>query len=154
MSTPVNSGVVWLGFLIERVDGRTFGYAGIALLTPDGSPPLGVGLNYAYIYYGLDNDTGEQGGEALTAVRPGKGKVDWLVARLDFNAGTETLYVNPVKNSAGTLSAEGTAQLRMIPSFQGAGFNQVLVHDGYVEGNYVIDEVRIGDTFTEIRTGK
>jgi len=149
--TPVNSGVVWVSFLIREVSG-SFGYATLNLRTPDGSPPTGYGVIFAENVFGIDNDTGLPGGQAETQVAPGPNPT-WLVVKLDFTTGEQVLYINPTQSSDGSIRWAARARLLMTPQFQAVGFDRVLLHVGYSRGTFEMDEVRLGGTFAEVRMG-
>ncbi len=150
--TPVNSGIVWISYLIREKSGNSFGYATINLLPPDGSPSPGIGLIFEHRLYGIDNDTGEQHSQAVTTVAPSSVPA-WLVIKLDFNAGTEALFVNPSQGGGEPNTADGEAHLPMTPQFQAVGFDTVYLHVGYNNGGFQMDEVRVGTTFDDVRTG-
>jgi hypothetical protein len=46
-----------------------------------------------------------------------------------------------------------SAQLQMTPEFQAAGFDQVFLNVGSSNGVWGFDEVRIGTTFADVRSG-
>ena len=150
--SPVNSSIVWIGYMIRQKSGGSFGYATLNLLPPDGSPPPGFGLLFAHGLYGIDNDTGAQHSQAVTTVAPSLDPA-WLVIRLNFNTGEEELFVNPSGGGSEPINADGEARLLMTPEFQAAGFDRVLLHVGYNSGGFQMDELRVGTTFADIRTG-
>jgi hypothetical protein len=41
----------------------------------------------------------------------------------------------------------------MTPDFQAGGFDHFELHVGYNNGGFQMDEVRIGTTFADVRTG-
>jgi hypothetical protein len=150
--SPVNSGIVWIGFLIREVSGRPFGYA--VLNVPGlGNPGPGFGLISEHQLYGIDNDTGSERDRALTTTAPSPTPV-WLVVKLDFDAGTESLFVNPSVSAGEPDSATPDAKLPMTAAFRTSGFSQIVLNDGYNNGGFAYDEVRVGTTFFDVRTGE
>src|SRR5450432_3657048 len=145
--TPINSGTVWIGFLIRVVhSGPRFGFAvlnvsdGIA-----GDPTPGYGVVFDTRQYGIDNDTGAS---ALTGI-PQSYMTSWLVVELNFNKGEQTLRVDPP-----SADSPPQATLAMTPQLQANGFSQIWLNEGLNDGSFAIDEVRVGTTFNDIRTGQ
>ena len=145
--TPVTSGVVWLGYLIEEKKGSTFGFAVVNLGNDLVAGP-GFGVIYNTHVFGIDNDTGQVGSVALTTVAPSS-MPTWLVVKLDFDAGIESLYINPTSGNA-----TPDAELMMAPDFQATGFDQVFLHAGSNNGHWVFDEVRVGATFANVQRNR
>jgi hypothetical protein len=144
--SPVTSGVVWIGFLIELSSGSDDGYA---TLNPSGlvSPNPGFGVLFDSGVFGIDNDTGGRHSFAYTSIAP-SATPQWLVVRLDFTAGSEMIYVNPTSGNTAP-----HARLRMSPEFQGAGFDQINLNAGFNLGVWIYDEVRVGTTLADIVSG-
>lgn len=149
---PVTSGVVWLGFLINVAGGGDEGFAVVNLGSEGSSIAPGYGLLFESGVFGIDNDTGERGSQAFTNAAPGSSP-SWLVVKLDFDAGTESLFVNPSHGSDEPATAFATARLRMTVSFQTTGIDQIFLNTGFNKGLWGFDEVRIATTFAEVRTG-
>ena len=146
--TPVTRGVVWLGFLINLSSGDDLGFA-VVNLGNGSTAPTGYGVLDFDRVFGIDNDGT---GQAATNIAPGPAP-SWLVVKLDFNAGTQTLYVNPTHSTSSPDRLVPSARLRMTPEFQAAGFFQVFLNVGFSNGAWGFDEVRIGTTFTDVLTG-
>jgi hypothetical protein len=147
--TPVTSGVVWLSFLINVTNGDDSGFAVVNLGNGSLSPPTGYGvLDFARVF-GIDNDGR---GQAPTTIAPGP-TPSWLLVKLDFDTGRQTLYVNPMPSTSSPDALVPSARLRMDPAFQAAGFYQVFLNVGSSNGVWGFDEVRIGTTFKDVRTG-
>ena len=142
--SPVNSGVVWIGFLIKQARGQVnpSGFSVLAIGGAGGGPSFG--MLFDQNLYGIDNNTGQVGSQAATTTAPSRAVV-WLVAKLDFNAGTESLFVNP------TIGSQPDAQLPMEATFQANGFNEVVLATGYDTATFSFDEVRIGTTLNDVR---
>src|SRR6201999_2072900 len=120
--TPVgtgDNGMVWIGFLIAQGSGNTSGYAVVTFNEGFGATSPGFGLLFREGVYGIDNDTGLARSQALTTVAASTDTV-WLVVRLNFITGLETLYVNPSRDHEPN-SAEAIARLHMAPAFQTGG---------------------------------
>lgn len=157
--SPVNSGSVWIGFLIRQVPGAGIGgYAVVNLFSSESENPgpgfglltpseLGGGL------YGIDNDTGRPNSRAATTTAASP-TTTWLVVQLDFDAGREALYVNPCPRTNGPEPTGPDAELRMTGAFRQNGFNQVWLNEGFNQGSYQFDEVRIGRDFRDVRIGR
>ncbi len=144
--TPVNSGVVWLGFLLRHGGGGSTGYAVVNLTAGTGTADFpGYGVLFALNEFGIDNDGA---GSATTNLSPPSLPV-WLVVKLDFDRGTQKLYVNPTSPNGSP-----DAQLQMSSEFQAAGFNDLRLNIGLNRGaTYRFDEVRVATTFGEISRG-
>ncbi|MGH8092955.1 MAG: hypothetical protein ACREIF_05730 [Chthoniobacterales bacterium] len=91
--SPVNSGVVSIGFLFQLTSGSDS--TGYAVLNAGGftSSQPGFGLIFGTGLLGIDNGTGGAG-ISLTGIAP-SATAQWLVVELDFTAGSEALFVNP-----------------------------------------------------------
>jgi hypothetical protein len=143
--TPVNSGVVWLGFLIRLTSGPNFGYSVINLTAGTGTfdfPGYGV-LAFSPNVFGIDNDGP---GFAETTIAP-SAETTWIVVRMDFDNGDQSMFINPTG-----LGGTPDAELAMSSEFQAAGFSDLRLHSD-TGGDYQFDEVRVGTTFDDIRTG-
>jgi len=150
--TPVGMGdtsVVWIGFLIAHANGGTSGYAVVTFNEGFGATAPGFGMLFGQGVYGIDNDTGLRHSQAPTTVVASSDTV-WMVIKLDFIAGTETLFINPTRGS-GPESAAAKVHLPMTPEFQASGFNQIDLKEGYNLGAFTFDELRVGTTFADIR---
>ena len=91
--TPVNSGVVWLGFLIRLTSGPNAGYSVINLTAGTGTndfPGYGV-LAFSPNVFGIDNDGP---GFVETTIAPSN-ETTWIVVRIDFDLGKQDMYINP-----------------------------------------------------------
>ena len=73
------------------------------------------------------------------------------MAKLDFTTGRESLLVDPKPHTNPRIP---DAQLRMSSAFQAAGFNQVTLDVFGNENVWFFDEVRIGTTLGDLRTGE
>ena len=150
--TPVGMGdnsVVWIGFLIAESSGDAFGYAVVTFNEGFGPTAPGFGLLFGKGVYGIDNDTGLPHSQAVTTVAATTDTV-WLVVKLDFTAGTESLYINPTRGSE-PASAAAMVHLRMSPEFQTSGFSRIVLKEGFNLGAFTFDEFRVGTTFADIR---
>jgi hypothetical protein len=147
--TPINSGVVWISYLMELSSGSSDGNA--TLILASAIPSVRFGLINATGVYGVSNDFFANRA-SLTTLSPGP-TPDWLVLKLDFDEGTETLYVNPVVSAGEPIQAEGTARLKMTAAFQSQGFKEIFLFAELNTGVFQFDEVRIGRTLDEVRTG-
>jgi hypothetical protein len=142
--TPVNSGVVWLGFLIRLTNGLNSGYSVINLTAGTGTANFpGYGVLFFSNVFGIDNDGP---GFAQTTIAPSN-QTTWIVVRLDFDRGTQKMYLNPTDSGV-----PPDAQLPMSSEFQAAGFSDLRLNSDAI-GVYQFDEVRIGTRFQDIRTG-
>jgi hypothetical protein len=150
--TPVTSGVVWIGFLQSLTSGSpSLGYATLNLNSGSTNGP-GFGVLFDAGVYGIDNGTGRAHNAVFTKVSPGAAPA-WLVIECDFDEGMEYLYINPPTDGGGPSHAEAKVKIAMDSTFQEAGFDEILLHDGDTDGLYRYDEVRVGMTFHDIRTG-
>ena len=147
--TPVTSGVVWLSFLINLSSGDDGGFA-VVNLGNASSPPTGYGVLDFDRLFGIDND--DLRGSVLTNIAPGAAP-SWLLVKLDFNTGNQTLYVNPMQSTNSPEGLVPSARLRLNPQFQAAGFFQVFLNVGQSTGVWGFDEVRIGTTLADVRRG-
>jgi len=143
------SGTVWIGFLIRQNPVTLSGYAVVTLNEGFGPTAPGFGVIFGTGIYGIDNDTGLPHSQALTTVAASADTV-WLVAKLDFTAARETLFVDPFRGSE-PAADESQAHLRMTPEFQASGFSRIDLKEGFNVGSYTFDEVRVGTTFRDIR---
>jgi hypothetical protein len=149
---PTNSGVAWVGFLQSLSHGSSKrGFATLNLNTASNRGPS-FGVLYDSGVYGIDNETGRKKGRAYTDVAPSTDPA-WLVIELDFNLGMEFLYINPSLDGGAPSRVEAKARLKMDPTFQSVGFDQIFLGDGESTGVYRYDEVRVGTTFQDIRAG-
>ena len=142
--TPVNSGVVWLGYLIRLTRGPNAGYAVINLTAGTGTfqfPGYGV-LAFFPNVFGIDNDGP---GFVETSIAPSN-VTTWVVVRMDFDQGTQDMFINPTGPDA-----VPDASLAMSPEFRSSGFSDLRLNS-YTSGLYQFDEVRIGTTFEDIRS--
>jgi hypothetical protein len=146
--TPVTSGVVWLSFLINITSGDDTGFA-VVNLGNASSPPTGYGVLDFQGVFGIDNDGR---GQAATNIAPDAAP-SWLLVKLDFSTGAQTLFVNPMSSTSSPDALVPSARLRMDPRFQTAGFDQVFLNVGLSDGIWGFDEVRIGRTFADVRRG-
>ena len=73
------------------------------------------------------------------------------MVKLNFDTGTQDLFVNPTD-----AAATPDATLAMTPEFQASGFSQVLLHEGLNDRGsaFVFDELRVGRTLADIRVGE
>jgi hypothetical protein len=144
--TPVNSGVVWLGFLLRRLSTESNGYAVINLTAGTGTANFpGYGVLFVQDEFGIDNDGP---GSVTTHLSPPSLPV-WLVVKLDFDRGTQKMYVNP-----SSPNDTPDAQLNMSSEFKSAGFNDLRLNVGLNGGaTFLFDEVRVATTFGEISRG-
>ena len=146
----VNSGIVWIGFLVRERSGDSSGWAVL-------NPGIQFGPGYGFIAtrgtYGIDNDTGSADDQAATDIAPSATPV-WLVVKLNFHTGTQDLWVNPSNAGNEPDARAPDASLLMTPEFQASGFIQVVFNDGYNNGVFEFDELRIGTKFADIRTGQ
>ena len=142
-------GIVWVGFLTRQARPGNDGFAVVAVIGPSIlDPSVGIGEIFTKNHYGLDNDTGEPRSRSVSSV-PVDGHTVWLVTRLDFNAATEYLWVNPSPDTEPDI-ANADAALQMTPEFQAAGFPFVRLRVGYTHALYQFDELRVATTFDEI----
>lgn len=146
----VNSGVVWVSSLMQLSSGSSDGYATLDLNF--GVPGPRFGLINGTGVYGLTNEFTNIHA-SLTRLSPGP-TPDWLLLKLDFDAGTETLYVNPIVSAGQPIRAAGMARLDMTAFFKAQGFDAIVFATGLNTGVFQFDEVRAGPTFDEVRTGR
>jgi hypothetical protein len=146
--TPVTSGVVWLGFLINLADGSNYGFAVINLGNGAGITP-GYGVLFNQQVFGIDNDTGLAGSQVATTISPSV-TPNWLVVELDFDTGAETLFVNPTHDAGEPQGFAAKARLKMTPEFQMGGISQVFLSTGAADGQWGFDEVRIGTSLSDL----
>jgi hypothetical protein len=142
--TPVNSGVVWLGYLVRLTRGPNAGYSVINLTAGTGTssfPGYGV-LAFSPNVFGIDNDGP---GIAFTSIAPSN-VTTWVVVRMDFDHGTQDMFINP-----GGPDSVPDASLDMSGPFRSLGFSDLRLNS-FASGLYQFDEVRIGTTFEDIRT--
>ncbi|HEY2712841.1 MAG TPA: hypothetical protein VGI60_10030 [Chthoniobacterales bacterium] len=145
--TPVTSGVVWLGFLINLTGGSNNGFAVVNL--SNGGTPTGYGVLFDQQVFGIDNDIGGSGSAAFTNISPGV-TPNWLVVELDFDAGTQTLFVNPTHDAGEPQGFAAKARLRMTTAFQMGGISQIFLNTGLSTGQWGFDEVRISTTLADL----
>jgi len=148
--TPISSGIVWIGFF-TRQQSQTWrgGYTDLSfndLAVGPTTPQFGLTF-FAAGQYAIDNSAADLH-QATTGVTATNATV-WLVVKLDFNSGFETLYVNPSRVGE-PITAEGTAQLQMEPEFQSSGFDRLILRSGYFISTYAFDELRVGTNFQDI----
>jgi hypothetical protein len=148
--TPVANGVVWLGFLINLRSGGDFGFA-VVNLGNDAVTAPGYGVLYNSGLFGIDNGT--HGHVSYSTISPGP-MPSWLVVKLDFDAGMQTLYVNPAFGTNSPERLVPNARIAMDADFQAAGFDRVYLNVGLNDGIWGFDEVRIGTTFADVRSGE
>ncbi len=142
--TPVNSGVVWLGFLIQLTSGPNVGYSVINLTAGTGTNDFpGYGVLIFPNVFGIDNDGP---GKAETTIAPSN-ETTWIVVKMDFDNGDQSMFINPTG-----LGGTPDAKLAMSSEFQAAGFSDLRLHSD-AGGDYQFDEVRVGTTFNDIRIG-
>ena len=150
---PVTSdiGSVWIGFLMRktRPGGPADGFAVVAAIGESiTTPSVGIGMIFTKNRYGLDNDTGDFGSRSVSSIRVGRQTV-WLVAKLDFAAGHEYLWVNPSPDSEPDI-ASADADLTMTDEFKAAGFSYLRMRVGYAQCVFQFDELRAGTTFEDV----
>jgi hypothetical protein len=92
--TPVNSGIVWIGFLFEQVSGPGFFWFCRLNLSTRMEILRPVTASLYVRSFGIDNDFGQ----AVTDVAPGH-RPAWLVVA-NFDTGTQDLFVNPTDATA------------------------------------------------------
>lgn len=140
----VNHHVVWIGFLLYRSGNDGFSSAFLTL-AGSSADSVSFGVVYQLGLFAIVNNQSQ----TLSSVFSG-GRPQWVVARLDFAAGTESLFVNP---KHGTEPRIPDAQSNMTSDFQAAGFNQVTLDVFGNENFWFFDEVRVGTTFNDVLTG-
>jgi hypothetical protein len=150
--TPVGgpgSGPIWIGFLIQQDSAPFFGYAVVGFNDGFGATSPGFGVLDGRNVYGIDNDTGLPHSQAITRVSPSATTV-WLVVKLDFAAGMEFLFVNPTPGTE-PIVADSKARLAMTPEFQASGFDRIILKEGFNQGSYTFDELRVGTKFGDLK---
>ena len=145
---PVTSGVVWLGFLINLTGGSNNGFAVVNLSNGAGLP-TGYGVLFDQQVFGIDNDIGGRGTAAFTNISP-SATPNWLVVKLDFDAGTQMLFVNPTHDAGEPQGSAAKARLRMTSAFQMGGISQIFLNTGLSNGAWGFDEVRIGTALADL----
>ena len=144
------NGVAWIGYLIAQKDIRYPGYAIITFNDAFGptAPQFGViyGTNS---YFGIDNGVVPMQ-RRLTHVQAGSTTV-WIVVKLDFNAGVQSLFINPSRSGT-PVSSEAKVRLPMTPDFHASGFDRIVLKAGYSASPdaYILDELRVGTTFADL----
>ncbi len=148
---PVTGGVVWLGFLINVYTTDNDGYAVVELSNGvDGAPAFGV--LFETKVFGIDNNTNKRGSRGYSTVSPSV-TPNWLVVKLDFDGGTESLYINPSRTTSSPQSLVPNVRVKMDPDFKAGGISQIFLNTGANDGVWGFDEVRIGTTFADVRSG-
>ncbi len=145
---PIQSGIVWIGFLMRR-DGVAYNTGFGTLTFNDGFGPTApqFGVIFFSGRYGIDNSVVPQH-KTLTQVAASASTL-WLVAKLDFKTGLETLFVNPSR--VGEPSAVPMqVQLAMEPEFQASGISRIVLKEGYSIGSFTFDELRVGTSFSDL----
>jgi hypothetical protein len=143
---PVVGGTKWVAFLIRKASGPAApgGFAVIGL-----GQNNGIGMLFDENIYGID-----------TTVLPGpvmrartnkavSATTVLLVTKLDFTAGMEYIFVNPPSGSTPT-NSQADASIAMGADFQANGFSNVALAEGFNTATFDFDELRIGDSFTEV----
>jgi hypothetical protein len=144
--TPVNSGIVWIGFLIRNVSGGDDGFAVLNLTAGTGTTGFpGYGVLDARQLFGIDNDTGRRGSQAFTTIAPST-NTTWVVIKLNFNNGSQAIHINPM-----SANSPPDAVLRMTSEFQTNGFSDMRLNQNFNDGVFEFDELRVATTFNEIR---
>jgi len=148
---PINSGTVYIGFMMRQVSGRPSGIAQVVLLTAAGVPIPVFGEIGHTGFYGMDNGTGLRHDQKVSHV-PVDSQTTWLVVSLNFETGEETLLINPTLDENGKVTgAAAVLRLRMAAAFQANGFIKLLYQAGYSkDGNFEMDELRVGTTFSDV----
>jgi hypothetical protein len=145
-----SNGVAWIGYLLAQDNPRYPGYAIITFNDSFGptAPQFGViyGTNS---YFGIDNGVIPMQ-RHLTHVQAGSTTV-WVVVKLDFNAGLQSLFINPSRNGT-PVSSQAKVHLPMTPDFRASGFDRIVLKSGYSASPnaYILDEVRVGTTFADL----
>jgi hypothetical protein len=139
--SPVNR---WVGFIIFRSGTNSFSSAFLTL-SGASSDSVNFGVVYQLGVFAIVNGESQTLSSVYSSGRP-----QWVVARLDFAEGTESLFVNP---KAGAEPKIPDAQPRMTSDFQAAGFNQITLDVFGNENFWFFDEVRIGTTFKNLLNG-
>jgi hypothetical protein len=99
----------------------------------------------------LFSDSFDTGGQRVVTTIAPNHTTAWLVVKLNFDTGTQDLFVSPTD-----AAATPDATLAMTPEFQASGFSQVLLHEGLNDRGsaFVFDELRVGRSFADIRIGE
>ncbi len=145
----VNTGVVWIGFTMNVANGDSSkGFADLHVGTTP-LPAIAFGLINDRGVLGIDNDTGFRGDQARTnyilTAEPA-----WVVVKLDFDQGFQALFINPTTVDE---PRHPDVQLEMRPDFQITGFDQVSLVCGGNDAVFGFDEVRIGLSYADVRSG-
>ncbi len=147
--TPVGTDVVWIGFLLAQNQVGSFGYAILTFNDSVGptAPQFGVIFGTGDLY-GIDDGIVPTT-RSLTSTAA-DGSTAWVVVKLDFTTGDQSLFLNPSKLGE---PANQTAQARlpMTPEFQASGFDRIVLKVGYNFGSYTFDEIRAGTSFSDLR---
>ncbi len=143
-------GVVWVGFLINQASGGSNpgGFDVVSVGSSSAGSGIGIGMLDNENIYGIDNNINSPVQRARTFVSA-DGTVVFLVAKLDFSAGMEYIFVNPSLTSEPADSAASASQA-MTSVFQAAGINQVLLAAGGNTVSFNIGELRIGTAFADV----
>ena len=144
--SQVVGGIKWVAFLISKASGPA---------APGGSAVVGlggfngIGMLFDENIYGIDTTTS---GGPVTRARTSttvSSTTVLLVTKLDFTAGMEYIFVNPVGGST-PANAQADASVAMGSDFQANGFDQIVLAEGFNTAAFNFDELRIGDTFAEV----
>jgi hypothetical protein len=158
-SASVSSGQAYASFLLD-FNGTVVGgnYTFMGLLPAAASGP-GNGGNFNNTYDPCDLVSRSSSGNVQLGIRTlgqgttyatptlSLGSVNLIVMKYDFAAKTASLFINPNPNGAepGTASAFSTGTL------SAANLDQFYLRIGGVnQGNYLVDDVRIGTTWVEV----
>ena len=125
------SGTVWIGFLIKQGANTFPGHAVVTFNDGFGPTAPGFGVLDRQGVYGIDNGTGLPHSRAKTTVGASAATV-WLVVKLDFTTGRESLFVNPIPGNEPAV-AEAKARLKMAPEFQASGFSRIDLKEGSIK---------------------
>ncbi len=142
----VVGGIKWVAFLVRQASGPASpgGFAVVGL-----GENNGIGMLFDENIYGIDTTVG---GGPVTRARTGKAvstTTVLLVTKLDFTAGMEYIFVNPPSGST-PANSQADASVVMGADFQANGFSNVVLAEGFNTATFDFDELRIGDTFTEV----
>jgi hypothetical protein len=143
---PVVGGIKWVAFIVRQASGPAApgGFAVVGL-----GPNNGIGMLFDENIYGIDT-TVLPG--PVTRARTGRAvstTTVLLVIKLDFTAGMEYIFVNPLSGSTPT-NSQADASVAMGTDFQTNGFSNVVLAEGFNTATFDFDELRIGDSFTEV----
>jgi hypothetical protein len=143
-------GLVWIGFLMNRVPGSTDtgGFAVVSVGTQGSNPSIGIGVLDNENLYGIDNNSESPVERARTSVACDS-VVRLVVVKLDFDAGVETIYIDPVIGRKLSGAASSASQ-PMGTEFRTSGIDAVQLVAGTNSSSFNISSLRMGTALADV----